>query len=63
MIKLNKKLKKLIIPSIGGLLLSAYLLYDQRGTFGISELTILLITAIIIIGIILIINKIIPKDE
>ncbi|OJH09646.1 hypothetical protein FPG87_02870 [Flavobacterium psychrophilum] len=63
MIKLNKNLKKLIIPSIGGLLLTAYLLYDQKGTLGMSEFIVLIITAVVIFGVILIINKITPKND
>ena len=63
MIKLNKKLKKLIIPSIGGLLLSAYTLYSTKGSFGSSEVIVLIITAMIIFGVILLISKIIPKNE
>jgi len=63
MIKLNKNLKKLIIPAIGGLLLTAYQLYDQKGTFGMSEIIVLIITSIVIFGVILIINKITQKKE
>lgn len=61
MIKLNEKLKKLIVPSIGGLLLVAYQLYEQKGTFGMSEFTVLIMTAIVLFEIILVINKKISK--
>ena len=63
MIKLNKNLKKLIIPSIGGLLLTAYFLYNTKGTFGMSDVIVLLVTAIVIFGVFLIINKITPKND
>jgi hypothetical protein len=63
MIKLNKKLKKLVIPSIGGLLLTAYILNDQKGTLGMSEFIVLIITAVVIFGVILIINKVTPKND
>lgn len=62
MIKLNKNLKKLIIPAIGGLLLVGYMLYENSERFGVSETVVVVITTVIILGIILFINKIVSKN-
>lgn len=61
--KLNKNLKKLILPAIGGLLLSAYFLYDKNKTFGTSETISLTLTAGVILSIFFILNKKTSKNE
>ena len=57
-----KKMKRLIIPSIAGLIFTGYILYEQKGTFGTSEVIILILTAITILGIIFIVNKLTKND-
>ena len=58
----NKKMKKLIIPSIAVLIFTTYLLYDQKGTFGKSEIIVLVLTAITLFGILYLINKMTKND-
>lgn len=55
-------MKKIIIPSIVGLIFTGYLLYEQKGTFGKSEVIVLILTAITLFGIIFIINKMTKND-
>ncbi|MBK8442871.1 MAG: hypothetical protein IPL35_05395 [Sphingobacteriales bacterium] len=55
-------MKKLIIPSIAGLIFTGYLLYEQKGTFGKSEVIVLILTAITLLGIIFLINKMTKND-
>ena len=57
--KLVDTKKKLIIAfsTVLGLLFSAYLLYDQRGTLGQTEVISLIITSTIVLTIILFIIK------
>jgi hypothetical protein len=62
MVQINKKMKKIIIPSIVGLIFTGYLLYEQKGTFGKSEVIVLILTAITLFGIIFIINKMTKND-
>jgi hypothetical protein len=62
MIEINKKMKKLIIPSIAGLIFAGYLIYEQNGTFGISEVIVLIVTAITLLGVLFIVNKMAKND-
>ena len=62
MIQINPKMKKLIIPVIAGLFFAGFVIYDQKGTFGISEIIILVLTAIIAFGVLIIVNKMTNND-
>jgi hypothetical protein len=61
--KMNPGLKKLIPYAIGGLLLTGYQLYSASGKFGVSEMIIVALTAVVAIGVILLINKIFTKND
>ncbi|WP_300569579.1 hypothetical protein [Flavobacterium sp.] len=60
---INKNLKKLIIPAIGGLLIATYTLYSSKGHFEKSDFIVLLLTTLVILGVFFIINKITPKNN
>jgi hypothetical protein len=53
----NKRIALIIFSIIGGLAFAAYLLYDQRGTIGKTEIIALTLTAIIAIVISVIMIK------
>jgi hypothetical protein len=62
MIEINPKMKKLIIPLIAGLFFAGFLIYNQKGTFGISEIIVLVFTAIVVFGALIIANKMTKND-
>lgn len=62
MIDINKKMKRLIIPSIAGLIFAGYLIYEQKGTFGTSEVIVLILTTITLFGVLFIVNKMTKND-
>jgi hypothetical protein len=62
MIEINPKMKKLIIPLIAGLFFAGFLIYNQKGTFGISEIIVLVFTAIVVFGALIIVNKMTKND-
>jgi len=53
----NKRITLIIFSIIGGIAFAAFLLYDQRGTIGQTEIVALSLTAIIAIVISVIIIK------
>lgn len=61
--KTNPRLKKLMPYATGGLLLAGFQLYSASGKFGMSEIVTIAITAVIILGVILLINKIFTKND
>jgi hypothetical protein len=62
MIQINPKMKKLFIPVIAGLFFAGFLIYDQKGTFGISEIIVLVLTCIVVFGFLIIVNKTTKND-
>jgi hypothetical protein len=59
--KIHNKTKKIILPGTAGVLLAAYNIYTVSGKFGLQELIIVFITALVVLGIILLINKMVSK--
>ena len=60
---LNPKIKKLSILGFGGLSIAGFMLWNASGKFGLSEIIVLFITALIIFGILLFLNKIATKNN
>lgn len=63
MITLNPKLKRLLLPALGGLLIAGFRLYGKSGKIGLSEIMVLLITALVILGVFFVINKMTTKNN